>query len=358
MKSVIEIDGSSGEGGGQILRTSLTLSLVTGKPFRIVGIRAGRKKPGLLNQHLTAAYAAAAISSAIIEGNEIGARELYFAPDRIRAGRYRFAVGSAGSCMLVLQTVLPALFAAKSESELILEGGTHNPFAPPFDFLEKTFLPLLRRMGLGIAARLLRPGFFPAGGGKIAVSIKPTGELSSIDLLDRGEIKSMRARAVVARLPRNIAERELRVTGETLGLEPEHMQIEETSGSRGPGNALIVEIECRNITEIITGFGMRGVSAEQVAERTAEDALEYLSSDAPVGKHLADQLLIPLALAGGGKFKTLPLTAHTLTNIDVIRRFLDIEIRVAKKEEKSSIIEVRAPRNQPWINGEGRDPEQ
>lgn len=336
----IEIDGSSGEGGGQILRTSLALSLVTGKPFRIAGIRAGRKKPGLLNQHLTAVNAAVAVSGAEVTGNVIGARELYFAPDRIRAGRYQFAVGSAGSCTLVLQAVLPALVTTESGSELILEGGTHNPFAPPYDFLDKTFIPLLRQMGPGIVARLHRPGFYPAGGGKISVSIEPVKRLRPIDILDRGELKGKRARSIVAGLPRNIAERELKRVSEILQLDTEALQVEEMTGSRGPGNVLLIEIEYEHITETFTGFGLRGVRAEEVAERTVAEALEYLSTDAPVGKHLADQLLILMALAGGGKFKTLALTAHTLTNIEVVRRFLSSDIRVSETEGTTSIIEI------------------
>jgi RNA 3'-terminal phosphate cyclase (ATP) len=340
---LIEIDGSSGEGGGQILRTSLALSLVTGRPFRIERIRAGRKKPGLLNQHLTAANAAADISGARVTGNVIGSRELYFAPGPVRAGRYHFDVGSAGSCTLVLQTVLPALITGDAGSELILEGGTHNPFAPPFDFLNKTFLPLLRRMGPETDAELYRPGFYPAGGGKMAVSIEATRELSPLDLRNRGPIKSRGARALVARLPRGIAERELKKIGEMLSLDPENQQVEEISNSRGPGNVVMVEIQSEHITETFTGFGMRGVRAEQVAEQTAKDVLEYLSVDAPVGKQLADQLLIPLALAGGGIFKTLPLTAHTLTNIEVLKLFLNVKIEISETDGGTVAIEIKCP---------------
>lgn len=340
---LIEIDGSSGEGGGQILRTSLALSLVTGRPFRIERIRAGRKKPGLLNQHLTAVNAAADISGAEVTGNVIGSRELYFAPGPVRAGRYHFDVGSAGSCTLVLQTVLPALITADAGTELILEGGTHNPFAPPFDFLSKTFLPLLSQIGPKTSAKLHRPGFYPAGGGKMTVSIEPAKKLSPIELRNRGRIRMRRARAVVARLPRSIAERELRIVGEMLGLGTEHAKIQEVTDSRGPGNALLVEIDSEHITETFTGFGMRGVPAERVAEGTAEEVLEYLSSDAPVGKHLADQILIPLALAGGGIFKTLPLTAHTLTNMEVLKQFLDVEIEIIETDGKAVTIEIKCP---------------
>ena len=167
---MIEIDGSQGEGGGQILRTALALALVTGKPFRITNIRAGRKKPGLLRQHLTAIQAAMAVGGAAAEGATIGSRDLVFHPGAITPGTYRFAVGTAGSTTLVLQTILPALLCAGGESMLTLEGGTHNPFAPPFDFLQTTFLPQVNRLGPKVEAVLERPGFYPAGGGRFRVS--------------------------------------------------------------------------------------------------------------------------------------------------------------------------------------------
>jgi RNA 3'-terminal phosphate cyclase (ATP) len=197
---MITIDGSYGEGGGQILRTSLALSLVTGKPFSINNIRAGRKKPGLMRQHLTAVNAAAEIGSAAIKGNRIGSQEFTFEPEMIKPGNFHFAIGSAGSCTLVFQTILPALIIAGGPSEIILEGGTHNPFAPPFDFLAKAFLPVINRMGPKVDAVLEKPGFYPAGGGRFKVSINPAG-LNGFDLLERGNIINKTARAAVANLP-------------------------------------------------------------------------------------------------------------------------------------------------------------
>src|SRR6185436_4161528 len=202
---MLTIDGSFGEGGGQILRTALSLSLVTGKPFRIDNIRARRKNPGLLRQHLTAVNAATEISHAEVTGAGIGSRELTFAPGSVESGDYAFAVGTAGSTTLVLQTVLPALLIANGKSQLILEGGTHNPFAPPFDFLAQAFLPLVNRMGPQVTAELERPGFYPAGGGRIRVTIEPAGELKRLDISSRGEVLARRAKAVVANLPISIA---------------------------------------------------------------------------------------------------------------------------------------------------------
>jgi len=213
---MITIDGSFGEGGGQILRTSLGLSLITGKPFNIKNIRAGRKKPGLLRQHLTATNAATEIGNAKVAGDQMGSTELVFEPGEVAPGAYNYAIGTAGSATLVLQTVLPALLTAGETSVLTLEGGTHNPFAPPFDFLEKAFLPLVSRMGPKVQAKLLCPGFYPAGGGKFTVTVHPAAKLAPFDLHERGEIKRRTARALVANLPTDIARRELAVIGKKL----------------------------------------------------------------------------------------------------------------------------------------------
>lgn len=331
---MIVIDGSFGEGGGQVLRTSLALSIVTGKAFRIENIRAKRKKTGLQRQHLTAVNAAVQICDASAEGNVIGSGSLFFKPGKIRPGNYRFAVGSAGSCTLVLQAILPALVLADRPSELVLEGGTHNPMAPPFDFLARSFLPVLNRMGARVSAALERPGFYPAGGGRFTVKIEPTGSLKEIDLVERGELRKCLARAVVSRIPVHVAHRELKLVQDRLSLGDESLLAEEVESS-GPGNFLTVEVESENITEVFTGFGERGVRAEVVAEDTVEMVLEYLASGVPVGRNLADQLLVPMALAGGGRFRTLPPTMHTTTNIEVIRNFLDVRISARECENKA-----------------------
>ena len=327
---MITIDGSFGEGGGQILRTSLALSLVTGKPFRMENIRAKRNKPGLLRQHLTAVNAAAEISNAQVDGNSIGSLKLSFAPKAVKAGSYHWAIGTAGSATLVLQTVLPCLLTADKVTELVLEGGTHNPYAPPFDFLTKAFLPIVNRMGPKVMARLERPGFYPAGGGKFAVSIEPAKKLSRVDLMERGDILRHEGVGIVSQLPRRIAETELAVLQAKLSWGAECFRVEEVANPRGPGNILICTVESQNITEVFTGFGERGVPADRVALAMIDEVREYLAAGVPVGRHLADQLMIPMALAGGGKFRTLPPTRHSLTNIEVLKKFLDVEITVTK----------------------------
>jgi RNA 3'-terminal phosphate cyclase (ATP) len=336
---MITIDGSYGEGGGQILRTSLSLSLVTGKPFSIHNIRAGRKKPGLMRQHLTAVNAAAEIGQAVIEGNRIGSQAFTFEPEMIKPGNYHFAIGSAGSCTLVFQTILPALLMAGEPSEILLEGGTHNPFAPPFDFLEKAFLPVIRRMGVQVEAVLEKPGFYPAGGGRFKVSINPAG-LNRIDLLERGNIIHKTARAAVAKLPVKIANRELKVIREKLEWGRELLNAVNVENSQGPGNILTIDIESDNITEVFTGFGEKGVSAEKVAKRAVKAVQEYLALNVPVGRYLADQLLIPMALASGGKFRTLSPTQHTTTNAEIIKKFIDVDIAINEYDQNRWEIEL------------------
>jgi RNA 3'-terminal phosphate cyclase (ATP) len=338
---MITIDGAAGEGGGQILRTSLALSLVTGQPFRIVNIRAGRAKPGLLRQHLTAVLAATEIGDAVSDGAEIGSPELVFRPEKIRPGEYRFAIGSAGSTTLVLQTVLPALMVAAGPSRLTLEGGTHNPFAPPFDSLARTFLPQLARFGARVEATLVRPGFYPAGGGRMEIEINPAPKLYPIQLTERGADKGRRVIAHLAALNASIAEKSFKQFEKRMGWPRESFKIEEHAADRGPGFVLTGEIASENITETFTGFGERGVRAEQVADAVIDQARHYLSTTAPVGEYLADQLLIPLAMAGGGAFRAVGLSRHARTNIEVIEKFLPIRIESSSAEAGGVTISVR-----------------
>ena len=342
---MIAIDGSMGEGGGQVLRTALALALGTGTPFRIDNIRAGRAKPGLLRQHLTAVRAAAAVGRAEVDGAELGSSQLVFRPTALCAGDYTFAVGTAGSATLVLQAVLAPLLLAPAPSSLTLEGGTHNPMAPPFDFLALTLLPLLRRMGARVEARLERSGFYPAGGGRFTVTVEPMATLVPLDLAARGESRATRARAIVANLPRHIAERELRVVERSAGLSPETLAVEVIDDGRGPGNVVMIEVESEHVTEVFTGFGERNVAAEAVAGGAVTELRRYLAASAPVGRYLADQLLVPLVLGRGGVFRTLAPTRHTTTNIEVIRQFTGIAIvqdRTARDDARIEVPPLRA----------------
>lgn len=325
---MITLDGSMGEGGGQLLRTALSLSLMTGQPFVLDRIRAGRQKPGLARQHLTCVLAAAEVGNAAVEGAELGSQRLAFKPRGLRAGEYAFAIGTAGSTTLVLQTLLPALLCANAPSTLQLSGGTHNPLAPPFDFLTKSFAPALRAMGIRLDLQLLRHGFAPAGGGAIACTIGPA-KPQPIEFLQREAVGLPRARVLLAKIQTSVGERELHVVRRRLDLRAEQVHIEHVD-SHGPGNMLLLEFGNRFVTEVIGVPGERGTSAEQVAERACALAKRYLASDAPVGEHLADQMLLPMAMAGGGVFRTLEPTLHTRTNAEVIERFVPVKFAFAE----------------------------
>jgi RNA 3'-terminal phosphate cyclase (ATP) len=338
---MITIDGSQGEGGGQILRTSLALSLVTGQPFRIEKIRAGRKKPGLLKQHLTCVQAATEIGQAEVSGDDLGSQALTFQPNGIKAGRYSFHVGTAGSTSLVLQSVLPALWLADGPTEIALEGGTHNPSAPPFPFLERAFLPLVNRLGPRVEARLERPGFYPAGGGRVVYRVMPTEKLQPLDLTKRGKLLSRRATAIVANLPARIAERELKHIQRKLSWPEDALLADISKDQRGPGNVVTIEIECEKVTELFTGFGERGRPAEEVAYAAMIQAKHYLSSEACAGEYLADQLLLPMALAGGGAFTANTLSQHAKTNMDTIREFLPVEFTAREIAPRLWAVEVK-----------------
>ena len=337
---MVRVDGSFGEGGGQILRTSLSLSTVTGQPFRIENIRAKREKSGLLRQHLTAVLAAAEICGGQVEGAFLGSTALTFTPGEVKPGDYRFVVGTAGSGTLVLQTVLPALSTASGPSRIVIEGGTHNQAAPPFHFLERAFLPLVRRMGPQVTLQLERYGFYPAGGGRFVVEIQPSKTLNPIELPERGETVSRCVTAIVANLPRHIAQREAAKVAGMLNWGPECVKVEETKNSVGPGNIVMIEIGSSVCTEVFSGFGQLGVSAEHVATQVAHEARDYLVSKASAGEHLADQLLLPIALAGDGSFTAQKINQHARTNMGVIETFLPVCFEL-RDEEGITRVQLR-----------------
>lgn len=330
VSDLVVIDGSQGEGGGQMLRTSLALSVVTGRPLRVHAIRAGRERPGLLRQHLACVRAAATVGAAEVTGDALGSTEVVFHPRGLVPGAHRFVVGSAGSAILVLQTVLPALWGASAPSTLVLEGGTHNPAAPPYDFLVKAFLPLLERMGPRVSARLERFGFYPAGGGRLTVDVAPSPRLAPLHLPERGALGARAARVLVANLPDDVAEREARRLASRLPVEHWHVGVERLDEAAPAGNAILLEVVCEHVTEVFSAFGARGLRAETVADAAVDEMRRWLAADVPVGPHLCDQLLLPLALAGGGSFVTTAPTPHTVTNQAVIGRFLEVPIALER----------------------------
>jgi RNA 3'-terminal phosphate cyclase (ATP) len=339
---VIAIDGSMGEGGGQVLRSALALSALTQSPLCVSNIRAGRARPGLMRQHLVAVQAAATISEAEVSGAELGSTELEFRPRVIRAGDYRFAIGGAGSTTLVFQTILlPLLLGTSSPSTLSFEGGTHNPMAPPFDFLERCFLPLLARMGAQVEIGIHRYGFYPAGGGEWSATVYPLERLRRLELLERGAIRAQSAAALCAGLPHSVGTRQVAALSNALGWDRERCLPRTISGTRGPGNALIATIESEHITEQMTGFGERGISAERVAESVVRAVRRYLAAGIPVGEHLADQLLLPMALGAGGAFRTLAPSLHCTTQLELLRLFLGTQASVVEEQDGTWRVEVQ-----------------
>jgi len=351
--TIMHIDGSEGEGGGQILRSSMALAVLSRTPIEITNIRAGRKKPGLKRQHLTSVRAVAQICGpdATLTGDEPESQALAFTPAPPRPGEYTFSVGTAGSSTLVLQTVLPLLILADEPSTVTVEGGTHNDMAPPSDFLDRCFLPLLQRMGATVDLRLERHGFFPAGGGRLVAQITPTPTLTGFDLLHRGVLRREHATALLSKLPDDVGQRQVKTIRRLLGWPADQANTTVAHvESPGPGTACMVELDYEHVSELVTGVGRRGVRAEQVAKRAVRDVRSYLSHDAPVGEHLADQLLMPLAISAsqdastparrGGSFRTGPLSMHTRTHIDILSRFLPVAIDVTDKADGTFLITV------------------
>ncbi len=334
---MIELDGREGEGGGQVLRIALALSAVTGTPFRIHHIRGGRAKPGLLRQHLTGVRAVAEVCQARVEGASLRSTELVFEPGAITGGDWTFEVGTAGSAGLVLQALLPVLWSAPEPSTVTVTGGTHNPAAPPADFLVRTLVPALGTMGVAMEFRHLAHGFFPAGGGSYAVRVTP-GPLRALELEERGPIDRIEVTAWLANLPERIGQREIAAVREVLDLGDDDPAEIRTVPSPGPGNAVTVAVVSRSVTEVFTAFGRRGVPAEDVGREVAEAARAYLDRDVPVGPHLADQLIVPLALAGG-RFVTGPLTEHARTGIAIVERFVDRAPRVSPRVDQTLLVE-------------------
>lgn len=320
----LQLDGSSG--GGQMLRTALSLAMLTGQPFRMTNIRGKRRKPGLMRQHLTCVRAACEISDGTADGAEIGSTELVFRAGKVRPASYEFAIGTAGSTSLLFQTLFPALAMAGGESRLRLSGGTHNPLAPPFDFLDRVFLPAVRRMGFDASLELVQTGFAPAGGGVIDCVIRPVENLKPFILLDRGQLLSTRIRVPVRGLAPGIAERVLAAAIEHNPYDD--ARIDGLPSGPGQGVACIVESTFEHASEMACVLGEMSVSSESLGKRAGKSMAHFLASNATVGRYLADQLLLPMALAGGGRFTTTAPDDHVPSNLSVIRKFLDVPISV------------------------------
>jgi RNA 3'-terminal phosphate cyclase (ATP) len=328
----IEIDGSQGEGGGQVLRTALTLSILTQQKIELINIRAGRKKTGLLRQHLTSVLAAQEICGAITEGVELGSTRIRFSPGKVKSGNFQFAIGTAGSTVLVCQTILPVLSLAKESSTVTFEGGTHNGMSPSLSFLEQSFLPVLKSMGVNCKVSTSTLGFYPAGGGKWQIVIEPTQALKPIHLTDAGcdfasDMNNCSLNALISLLPTSIGQREIAKAQEILDWQDALGQVHEVT-TPGPGNSFQLSIDSKTHCNVFEVVGELGVSAERVAKRAAGRVNKFIHAQAAVEEHLADQLLLLIALAGSGSFTTTKPSLHTTTNIAVIKQLLDIEMKM------------------------------
>lgn len=340
MNKMIRIDGSKGEGGGQILRTALALSACTGQGFEIVNIRAGRRKPGLMRQHLVCVRAVQQICNAQVSGDEISSQNLVFNPGKIEAGEYHFAVGSSGSAMLVMQSVLPPLLLAGSSSLLTIEGGTHNPMSPPFHFINEVFVPALKKMGFDCSCELESWGFYPIGGGRIKVAVSPKScRMNRLNLSEPGQFAGAEVVAAVSRIPWEIAEDECK----SVVREAKFEVLKKSAfmvDSPGPGNVVMLRLDYENSRAMFSGFGQLGVSRKKVATEVFRQANRFYKSGAAIDEHLADQILLPMALAGGGVFTTSEPTPHTRTNLEVISLFLPISHEITRVSDKIWRIEV------------------
>jgi RNA 3'-terminal phosphate cyclase (ATP) len=339
---MIEIDGMMGEGGGQVLRSSLTLSLLTGTPVRLTRIRAGRAKPGLRYQHRMAVQAAACISGACVEGDRIGSQELYFSPGVVVPGSYHFDIGTAGSTSLVLQTVLLPLAMAAGESRLHICGGTHVPWSPCFHYLDWHWRVLLARLGVSFELDLLMAGFYPQGGGEVHAVLPGSARPRGIQLCERGRLLRVRGLSAVANLAgeigvrqRNTAMRQLRGLGCDIDIAVTALP------ARSCGTVMVLLAEFEHSQACFFALGERGKRAERVAAEAADELLKFLATDGAVDRWLADQLLLPLSCTGQtSMLRTSEVTTHLLTNAEVVRRFLPVDITVSGAPGEAATIRV------------------
>ena len=344
---MIQINGSYGEGGGQILRTALALSCITGKGFEIYDIRKGRKKPGLQPQHLTGVRAAQAISRADAEGAELGSQKLIFSPREVTGGEYLFDVseikGSAGSITLVLQALLPPLAMAKKGSRVAVKGGTHVAWSPPFHHMRNVLLPLLARIGVRAGLEIERWGWYPIGGGSASLFVEPLKILSPISIKERGRLKNLSGISAASNLPISIAERQ-RDHGNWLlkgvGLSANIEVID--APSTGKGTFFFILAEFENIRVGFSALGERGKRAETVTEEAIRQFMEFLNSEGALDPHLADQVIPYLALCKApSTFTTSRVTRHLLTNAWVTEKFLPVRIEVEGDENQFGKIIVK-----------------
>lgn len=345
MTDPVVIDGSMGEGGGQVLRSALSLSLLTGKPLEIHNIRARRPKPGLMVQHLKAIEAAATVGGSQVRGAQLGSTRVYFEPGQLTGGNFRFDIGTAGSTSLVAQTVAVPLACCGKGSVVTVTGGTHVPWSPCFHFLQLHWLPLMSEIGFRIAVEMERAGFYPEGGGLIRMAVEPAGEVKPLSRSERGALRSVRGLSAVANLDVSIAERQRRQALRRLagmGIAAEIEVLTLPARSRGAFLLLLAHFDWAQCCYY--ALGERGKPAERVADEAVEQLQRFLNTEAAVDEYVADQLVLPLTLAQGtSQLRVARLTRHLLTNIEVVRTFLPVTIDVAGQEGHPGLVRILGP---------------
>lgn len=340
---MIELDGARGEGGGQILRSALALAALTGRPFKLQNVRANRPKPGLQPQHLMCVKAAGAICGAVYKGASVGSATLYFEPGPVAAGDYTFTIGTAGATSLVLHTVyLPLALRGATASTVTITGGTHNAHAPCFHFNAVTWGGYLKRLGLDIDQEMVRPGFYPRGGGEVRATIQPCARVRGLTLTTGPELTTAGGFSAVANLPEGIARRQAQRLSSRLKSEKVEPHIAlEAWETLNPGTVAAVVFRQATVPTLFFGLGERGKPAEAVADEAADEALAYRAAGAPVDPHSADQLLLPLVFAPeASEYRTSAVTRHLTTNIDTVREFVEREVVLDGREGEPGTVRV------------------
>ena len=341
---MLEIDGNYGEGGGQILRSSLSLSAILNRSIRISGIRAGRKTPGLAPQHLTCVNAVAAIANAEVIGGQLGSQTLTFRPQEISGGDYTFDVAqirpSAGALSLVFQSIALPLSFAKVASTVILRGGTHVPWSPTVHYLQEVFIPMAARFGFEGSIRLNRWGWYPRGGGEVVAKVQPATNWQTVALPCRGKLQMLHGISAASNLPEHIINRQHDQIVKRLDCLDSQLNIERVKGeSNGQGTLVFLKAKFENVQVGFSALGARGKRAEYVADEACQALTDFLKSDAAIEAHLADQLILPMALAKGeSRFTTSLITRHLTTNIWLIQQFLPVRFEVHGAENESGEI--------------------
>jgi RNA 3'-phosphate cyclase len=347
---MLTIDGSQGEGGGQALRSSLTLAVITGKAVTIENIRARRPKPGLQPQHLQAVKAAAAICGAAVEGAALNSQRVVFRPEAIRPGRYRFEIGTAGSTSLVLQTIFLPLSLAGGSSNVSISGGTHVPYSPAYHYLEWHWLLFMERIGCRASLTLEQAGYYPGGGGLIRAAIQPAGQLRPLELLERGPLLRVRGLSGASNLDPDIPKRQKLQALRRLQTHLRDAKIKDLLlPSPSPGTFIALLASFESSQACFSALGAKGKPAARVADQAVDELEAFIQSSQAVDRYLADQLLLPLALASGpSRLATAAVTDHLLTNAEVIRAFLPVEITIQGEPGQPGLVEVK-PKGSPRI---------